>query len=352
MKVLLTGILGFAGRSIAELLLASIEEISIYGIDNLSRSGSELNLNFIKDYNIKFSRGDIRCSSDVDSLPQVDWVIDCAANPSVLAGLNGQSSSRQLMEHNLQGTINILEYCKKYKSGLILLSTSRVYSATILANLPVDSSINRFELQENDLRGLSQDGLSEDFPTNAPISLYGASKLASETLILEYGECFDFPVWINRCGVLAGAGQFGKADQGIFSYWIHSFREKNPLKYIGFNGTGHQVRDAMHPKDLVPLLYRQIMDPEWEAPKILNIGGGRENSMSLKELSIWCEDRFGQNEVISSKADRPMDAPWIIMDSTTAQNAWNWKIKTELQEILNEIADYAEKNPSWLSLTT
>ena len=70
-------------------------------------------------------------------------------------------------------------------------------------------------------------GISEDFPTTAPLSLYGASKLASETLILEYGECFDFPVWINRCGVLAGAGQFGKADQGIFSFWIHSFREKN-----------------------------------------------------------------------------------------------------------------------------
>ena len=61
-----------------------------------------------------------------------------------------------------------------------------------------------------------------------PLSLYGASKLASETLILEYGECFGFPVWINRCGVLAGAGQFGKADQGIFSFWIHSFKEKIP----------------------------------------------------------------------------------------------------------------------------
>ena len=55
----------------------------------------------------------------------------------------------------------------------------------------------------------------------------GASKLASEQLILEYGNSFDFPVWINRCGVLAGAGQFGKADQGIFSYWIHLQGEKS-----------------------------------------------------------------------------------------------------------------------------
>ena len=101
-------------------------------------------------------------------------------------------------------------------------------------------------------------------------------------MILEYGNAFEFPVWINRCGVLAGAGQFGRADQGIFSYWVHSFKERNPLKYIGFGGTGHQVRDALHPNDLVPLLIRQICEPNWEAPKILNLGGGLENSLSLK----------------------------------------------------------------------
>jgi CDP-paratose 2-epimerase len=169
-------------------------------------------------------------------------------------------------------------------------------------------------------------------------------------LILEYGECFDFPVWVNRCGVLAGAGQFGKADQGIFSFWIHSFREKKPLKYIGFDGTGHQVRDALHPKDLVPLLSRQMLEPDWEAPKIMNIGGGFANSLSLKELSNWCEDRFGQNEVLASQDKRPMDAPWIVMDSTTAQNAWNWSVKTKIEQILEEIANHAEKNPEWSKL--
>jgi nucleoside-diphosphate-sugar epimerase len=76
---------------------------------------------------------------------------------------------------------------------------------------------------------------------------------------------------------------------------------KKPLKYIGFNGTGHQVRDALHPKDLVPLLSQQIMEPDSEAPKIVNLGGGIENCMSLKELSNWCEERFGSNEIISSE---------------------------------------------------
>jgi CDP-paratose 2-epimerase len=182
--------------------------------------------------------------------------------------------------------------------------------------------------------------------------MYGASKLASETLILEYGKSFDFQVWINRCGVLAGAGQFGKSDQGIFSYWVHSFREKNPLKYIGFNGTGHQVRDALHPIDLVPLLHQQIMEPDSDAPKIINLGGGIENSISLKQLSTWCQARFGGNEVIASEEIRPMDAPWIVMDSTKAQHTWNWKPKMNLERILEEIANFAENRPSWLKQVT
>ena len=351
MKILITGICGFSGSCIAKTLLHHHSNLQIIGVDNFSRKGSELNISDLTSLEIDLIRGDIRSQSDIDCLPKVDWVIDCAANPSVLAGIDGQSSSRQLLEHNLIGTINLLEYCKNHKAGLILLSTSRVYSASELAALPVQSSEDRFELQDCDVSGASSLGISEDFPTTAPLSLYGASKLASETLNLEYGECFDFPVWINRCGVLAGAGQFGKADQGIFSFWIHSYREKKPLKYIGFNGTGHQVRDALHPKDLVPLLSRQMLEPDWEAPKIINLGGGLENSMSLKELSSWCEDRFGQNEVLASQDERPMDAPWIVMDSTTAQNAWNWSVKTTIQQILEEIANHAETNPSWLQLT-
>ena len=352
MKILITGICGFAGTSITKSLLQSHSNLQIVGLDNFSRKGSEVNIPKLTNLGINLIRGDIRSQSDSNALPKVDWVIDCAANPSVLAGLDGNSSSRQLMEHNLIGTINLLEYCKRHKAGLILLSTSRVYSASELSALPVKPSNNRFEFQDCDLKGVSNSGISEDFPTTAPVSLYGATKLASETLILEYGACFDFPVWINRCGVLAGAGQFGKADQGIFSYWIHSFREKNLLKYIGFNGTGHQVRDALHPQDLVPLLSRQILEPGWEAPKIINLGGGLENSMSLKELSIWCEERFGSNEIIPSDEVRPMDAPWIVMDSTTAQNAWNWRVETKIEDILNEIAQHAEENPNWLCHTS
>ena len=87
-------------------LLQSHSNLQIIGLDNFSRKGSELNISELTNLGIDLIRGDIRSQSDIDALPKVDWVIDCAANPSVLAGLDGQSSSRQLMEHNLLGTIN------------------------------------------------------------------------------------------------------------------------------------------------------------------------------------------------------------------------------------------------------
>ena len=311
-----------------------------------------MNLKKLKKLGVAANRLDVRLASDIESLQPVDWVIDCAANPSVLAGMLDNTSSRQVMEHILLGTINLLEYCRRCKAGLILLSTSRVYSATKLAQLPVKERDFAFALKEGySTTGISSKGVSETFPTSPPISLYGASKLASETLVLEYAETFGFPVWSNRCGVLAGAGQFGKADQGIFSFWIHSFFEKNPLKFIGFEGSGLQVRDALHPGDLVPLLLRQMQEPDRDAPKIINLGGGVGNSMSLKQLTSWCEERFGTNEVLASGEERPMDAPWIVMDSSKAREVWDWTPNTTLNEILEEIARHAEAYPQWLKTT-
>ena len=173
---------------------------------------------------VRVVHGDIRNASDLEALGPFDWVIDCAANPSVLAGVDGQSSSRQLIDHNLGGTINLLEACKRWQSGFLLLSTSRVYSIPLLADLKVEVHDGAFRPCLADAEswpvGLSDRGISEAFSTAPPVSLYGATKLSSEALALEYGLSFDFPVWINRCGLLAGAGQFGKPDQGIFAFLV------------------------------------------------------------------------------------------------------------------------------------
>ncbi len=354
MKILITGICGFVGYSVAKQLRALSGDLKIVGIDNLIRPGSELNRANLKALDVDFYHGDIRNASDFDVLPAVDWVIDAAANPSVLAGVDGKTSGRQLMEHNLAGTIEILEYCRKHSAGFLLLSTSRVYGVEPLANIPVEPSGARFELNQaaNPMVGLTKAGISEAFSTEPPLSLYGTSKRAAELLALEYGSAFDLPVWINRCGVLAGPGQFGKADQGIFSFWIHSHRARRPLKYIGFGGNGYQVRDFFSPDDLAHLIFQQIQNPDKQVPKILNLGGGRELSMSLAELTEWCDDRFGKHEVTHTEEIRPFDIPWVIMDSNKVLEYWGWHPSWSKEELLESIAQHAEANPNWLEVVT
>ena len=259
MRVLITGICGFVGSSIARTLLARLSDVKVCGIDNLIRPGSETNRLEFRRMGVGFFHGDVRSASDFDQLPDADWVIDAAANPSVLIGADGRTSSRQAVEHNLLGTINILEYCKARKAGLVLLSTSRVYSIPQMQAIPLKESADSFLFDETKPcpPGVSALGMTEDFSTTAPVSLYGSTKLASEALALEYGYTYNLPVWINRCGVLAGAGQFGTAEQGIFSFWLHAHAQRRKLGFFGFGGRGLQVRDALHPDDLATIVIRR-----------------------------------------------------------------------------------------------
>ena len=274
MKLLITGVCGFVGSVLARTLPLHQDNLEIFGLDNLSRPGSEQNRTALRSSQVRVVHGDLRNPSDLEGLPKVDWIIDAAANPSVLAGVTATTSSRQLMEHNLVGTLNLLELCKRHGSGLVLLSTSRVYSLARLCSFPVKEHNGGFLPKFSELAepGLSEKGVSEAFSTKAPLSLYGSAKLASELISLEYSFAFGIPLHVNRCGVLAGAGQFGKPDQGIFSYWIHSYREQRPLKYIGFGGAGHQVRDCLHPQDLASLVALQISKPKHQE-EVLNVSG-------------------------------------------------------------------------------
>ena len=276
MKVLISGICGFAGSHIARYLLESRVGIEIAGVDSLARAGSETNRFELRGLGINVIHGDIRVASDMEALPAADWLIDAAAQPSVLAGRDGKTSSRQLLEHNLLGTINLLEYCRRSGAGLILISTSRVYSIPALVQLPLRVESDAFALDQDKKwpAAVGPAGATEEFSTEAPISLYGATKLASERLALEYAAGFQVPLWLNRCGVLAGAGQFGTAEQGIFSFWIHAHRARRPLKYLGFGGHGFQVRDALHPRDLAAMIDFQLGATGSGA--LLNVSGARQ----------------------------------------------------------------------------
>lgn len=350
MKILLTGACGFVGSTLARELPKHLPGIEIWGLDNFLREGSRSNLQPLLAQGIKVVEGDIRRPADLAKIPKADWVIDCAAEPSVLAGTGKGMTSFDLLDHNLIGTIRMLEFCKQHGAGFILMSTSRVYSIRPLASIRVKSVEGAYRpdfSRSTHPPGLSGHGISESFPAEPPLSLYGSSKRCAEILALEYGDAFGFPVWINRCGVLAGQGQFGRVDQGIFSFWIRSWKERKPLKYIGFDGKGSQVRDCLHPRDLVPVLLAQLEGQKPADPgdgldlRVCNFGGGLANSSSLSELSNWCEKRFGPREVGSDPQPRPFDLPWIVLDCHRAEKIWGWKVRTTLEEICQEISSTA-----------
>ncbi len=328
------------------------EGLQIFGIDNLSRRGSETNLSALRAIGCTVQVADLRDPAVLAKHAPVDWLIDAAANPSVLAGLSTESTSRELLDINLFSTVAMLEFCRTHDAVFTLLSTSRVYGIEALRAIPLELQGSAFR----PVPGASPygAGIPESFSSEPPLSLYGTSKFCAERLALEYGSAFGFPVWINRCGVLAGAGQFGKADQGIFSFWIHSWASKRPLRFLGFGGHGHQVRDCLHPADLAPVLLKQaavgsagVAKP---VPRVVNLSGGIESARSLRELSDWCVDRFGKQTVSQDAQERPFDLPWVVLDPALAQKTWDWSPSRSNISILEEIAAHAQANPRWLDL--
>jgi CDP-paratose 2-epimerase len=349
----MTGVCGFVGSALAECLIERVEGLRVIGIDNLMRPGAETNRARMARLGVDFIHRDLRSGSDIADLPACDWVIDAAANPSVLAGLSGAGSSRRLFEHNLAAFGNVLEYCREHKAGLLLLSSSRVYSIAALAAIPLRTLDQAFGVDPAAKLpcGLTVAGIGVDFSTAAPISLYGATKLASEVMALEYAAAFDFPVWINRCGVLAGAGQFGTPEQGIFAYWVNAHLRRRGLRYIGFEGTGRQTRDAFHPRDLAGLLIAQMRTARVDGQRVYTAGGGAANAMSLAQLTAWCDERFGRHALSVDPKPRKYDIPWVVMDNTEAARDFGWEIEMPLATILEDIAQHAHEHPEWLEIS-
>jgi CDP-paratose 2-epimerase len=353
MKIFITGICGFAGSTLARRMRLHREGIEIVGIDNLSRRGSEENFDGLRSEGIDVRLGDVRTAEDLRQFGEFDWLIDAAANPSVLAGVDGKTGPAELLDHNLVGTIPMLEVCREWSAPFTLLSTSRVYSIPNLRSLRLGTEAGAFTLEAGqNVEGVAAGGITEKFSTEPPVSLYGTSKRCAELLALEYSATFDFPVWINRCGVLAGAGQFGKADQGIYSFWIHSWLQRQPLKYLGFGGHGHQVRDCLHPGDLVPLLWKQFdAGMGSDRPKIINVSGGVASAMSLAQLSSWCTETTGSHVVLQDGSERAFDLPWVVLDSSLAEKTWNWQPQITREAILQEILEHARSRPDWLEIS-
>jgi CDP-paratose 2-epimerase len=346
-KILVTGGAGFVGSSICYWLKENFTS-EVLAFDNLKRRGSELSLARLKAKGVGFVHGDVRVQSDLDECGKVDLVLDCSAEPSVLAGVDG--SPRYVIDTNLTGTINCLEHARKHDAAVIFLSTSRVYPIEPLSLLNYNEGETRFNLSNQQaLEGASARGIAENFPLAGARSMYGATKLSSELIFREYIESYRIPGVINRCGVLTGPWQMGKVDQGVIVLWIAKHFFNKPLSYVGFGGKGKQVRDILHVRDLCKLLALQLKDLSSLKGDIFNIGGGLECSVSLAELTQLSSEATKQRvEIGSIPENRPNDIPIYLTDYSKALKRFGWKPEISVSTIVEEIADWIGANKAAL----
>lgn len=337
-SILITGGAGFVGSSLAVRIREADSAATVVAMDNLYRRGSELNLARLRAHGVRFHYGDVREAASFPAGP-FDLIIECSAEPSALAGLSGTPD--YLVHSNLLGAYNCLERAREWRSAFVFLSTSRVYPIARLERHPWREENTRFAWTATE-SGISPGGVSERLPLDGARSLYGWTKYAAEQLVEEYRVAFGLQTIVNRCGMVAGPWQFGKVDQGVVSLWVQAHLFGRPLRYIGYGGTGKQVRDVLHVEDLADLIIEQLQDlPRWSG-WVGNVSGGVENSISLTELTALCAEVTGRETPIESSArNRPADLRIYIGDCSELLSRTAWRPRRLLRRIVEDLSAWA-----------
>jgi CDP-paratose 2-epimerase len=337
-RILVTGGAGFVGSAVALAFKRNHPQARVTAFDNLHRRGSELNLARLREGGVAFLHGDIRSLADLTGLPDApDLILECSAEPSAQAGYGG--SPEYLIDTNLVGCYHCLELARRAQADFVFISTSRVYPYRRLNDLAFEEGPTRFHLAARQtVAGASALGVSEDFPLDGPRSLYGMTKLAGELLVAEYGDAYGIRYLIDRCGLLTGPWQMAKSDQGVIALWMAAHYFRRNLSYIGFDGSGRQVRDFLHVDDFCDLLLEQIANFETCQGRLFNVGGGLEFSLSLLETTALCEEITGNRIAIAPVAQtRPADVRIYLTDCRRLSAVSGWRPRRDARTTLADI---------------
>ncbi len=350
MRIIVTGGCGFVGSNLVESLLAGGNSITI--LDNLVRRGAETNVARLRKLGAEFVHGDIRNPEDLLELPtDADVLIECSAQPSVVSGYQNPLFD---FRTNVEGVINCLEFCRRVDAGMIFLSSSRVYSAARINALPFTEHETRWdwdtEIADSDtVEGFDPVyGISSSFSLDgAGKTIYGASKAAADLFCREYADAFDVPVVVNRCGVIAGQGQFGVITQGWLTYWAISCFLERPLTYFGHKGK--QVRDILFIDDLSRLVSMQVDRLEELSGAVWNVGGGRDSSLSLVEATALTERLLKKKMTIAYReAPRKGDMVIYLTDNRDVERDFGWSPSIAVEEGVERITRWVTDNRSLL----
>ncbi len=331
--MLITGGAGFIGANSAIEFQKRGWDITI--VDNLSRAGTQLNLDWLKkEIPLDFHQIDIRdynCLRSVFYQNSFDAVLHLAAQVAVTTSV---VNPREDFEVNALGTFNVLECVRLYSSAAHFLyaSTNKVYGE--LSHLKVVVKDDRYEYQN------SKKGINEDMPLDFH-SPYGCSKGAGDQYVIDYSRIYDLKTTSLRQSCVYGPRQFGMEDQG----WVAWFMIATLLnRSITIYGDGKQIRDVLHVDDLINLYEQCLLKPEKSSGQAFNVGGGVKNTLSLLELLDFIKSSLGKESNISYSDWRPGDQKVYVSEISKVENLLNWTPKLDCAKGLPLLLNWIKKN--------
>jgi CDP-paratose 2-epimerase len=338
MKLLITGGCGFLGSNLAAEAIKKNVDLIVF--DNLSRFGSNQNLEWLKSQGeFKFIPGDIRNFNDVERVIQEfkpDQIFHLAGQVAMTTSI---SNPRLDFETNSLGTLNVLESVRKHapQCGIIYSSTNKVYG-----------DLDQFSYGETDTRLVCIDkpnGFDENTLLNFH-SPYGCSKGSADQYMLDYARIFGLKTVVFRHSSMYGGRQFATSDQG----WVGWFCQKAVETQKGvlgtpftISGTGKQVRDVLHAEDMIALYFSTAQVMESVRGEVFNIGGGRENSLSLLELFKLLEELLQIKLDYTNIKARESDQRVFIADISKAKTMINWFPQVTARKGVSQMIDWIHK---------
>ena len=345
MKItLITGSTGLVGSEVAMFFKDKFD--LILGIDNNMRAeffgedaSTEWNRKRLEETipNYKHYDVDIRDEKAVEKIflkynEDIDVVIHAAAQPS-----HDWAAKDPLKDFtvNANGTLVLLEMTRQYVPNAVFIftSTNKVYG-DIPNSLPLNELESRWEIDEK--HPYFEEGIDESMSIdNCKHSLFGASKVAADVAVQEYGKYFGMRTACFRGGCLTGPNHSGTQLHGFLSYLMKCAITGDQYTVFGYKGK--QVRDNIHSFDLANMFWNFYQNPR--SGEIYNTGGARHSNCSILEAIQICEEITGNRMNYNySDTNRIGDHIWYISDIRKFKSHYpEWDFQYNLHDILGQI---------------